>query len=107
MSNSLIINTLPPPLVAIARLKDYVEKKWHEDIKSVSPIHRYMLAEYLVGRLGFSRSQAGLLLGVSKATVHRDIQTYQFMLKKVKSRREELEKIHAYILYNAKWTHSK
>ena len=104
MDNTLRNSTiLPPPEVAVYRLKDYTERKWKEKIEALSPIHRMMVAEYLVGKIGLSREQAGIIMGTSKATVHRDIQSYQLLIKRVKTRVEEMDKIHDYILYNAKW----
>ena len=97
---------LPPPLVVKVRIKEYAEKKWHEKIDELTQPHRCIVAGYLSGRMGFSDKEISDLLKISKSTIHRDIGLYEILLKRTSTAIKEIEKIHEYILYNAKWLRS-
>lgn len=85
------------------RVKSYVEKKLNTDFDHIEPDDRMDIIYVLVNNYEYSVPELMQLFGRCRATIYREISNANFIQKRIAKRKKHSEKIHDYIIYNAKY----
>lgn len=108
MCNSLIFKPLgggkklTKPLVNY-RVGLYAQRKLHVEVGTLKSDDRQDITFVLVDKFGYEAKDLMQLFGISKSQAYRDIDAAKFFEKRGGRRKQHMDDIFSYIIYNAKY----
>lgn len=86
------------------RIETYSQRKLGVPLTKLSSDDRQDIAFALHNFWDYSPKELAELMGISRATIYRDIRDGEFVMQRVKKRQYHVERIVDYIIYNMRYT---